>query len=131
MFQLIAKKLTNGKSDQIAYVTSESRPQLVHRTKGPRARRRQYTFVEAVTKLEHGLTQSDLSKAYKVAGSKFGENLKRTFIVLEDSFPDGGAPGPVSEVAAGLAGLERPGAAGSTTSSQRHGYFTQVHPVFL
>jgi len=119
--------LTSGKSDPVAYVTSDSRPQLVIRTKGPRSRRRQYSYVEAVTKLEHGLTQTDLSKAYKVAGTKFGENLKRTFVVLEDSFPDVAVSGSVSEVAAGLAGLEPPGVAGSTSSSQRHGYFTQVY----
>ena len=125
---MIAKKLTSGKTDQVMYVTSESRPQLVVRTKGPRARRRQYSYVEAVTKLDHGLSQSDLSKAYKVAGTKF-ENLKKTFIVLDDSFPDSNVAGPVSEVAAGLAGLEPPGAARSTSSSHRHGYFTQVHLV--
>jgi len=84
--------------------------------------------VEAVTKLEHGLTSSDLAKAYKVAGSKFGDNLKRTFIVLDDTLPDPVESGPVSEVAAGLASLEPPGVARSTASSQRHGYFTQVFP---
>ena len=74
----------------------------------------------------HGLNQSDLAKAYKVAGTKFSQNLKRTFILLEDDYP---VVGPVSEVAAGLAELEPPGVALSTTSSRGHGYFTQVFPV--
>jgi hypothetical protein len=133
----IAKRLTTGKSDPVAYVTSESRPQLVVRHKTPRTRRRQYGFVEAVTKLDHGLTSSDLHKAYQVAGNKFGSNLKRTFLVLDDGLPrcDPGAqqppPGPVSEVAAGFAHLEAVGDGQSTSSSTRKGYFTQVSPIYL
>ena len=128
---MIAKKLS-AKSDVVAYVTSDARPQLVVRTKPPRSRRCQYTYVESVTKLDHGLTQADLDKAYRIAGSRFGMNLKRTFIILDDAVTttagaSGATVGPVSEVAAGLAHLETAGDARSTSSSTRRGYFTQVH----
>jgi hypothetical protein len=135
---LIAKKLSGGKADVVTYVTSDSRPVLVVRTKAAKSRRRQYTYVEAVTKLDHGLVSSDLDKAYRLAGKKFGANLKRTFIILDDSLPpftsDGPKPGPVSEVASELAHLGHLGAsadARSTTSSTRRGYFTQVSPDYL
>jgi hypothetical protein len=121
---MIAKKIS-GKNESLAYVTSDSRPQLVVRTRGPRARRRQYSYVEAVTQLDHGLTATELEKAYKVAGSRFGSNLKKTFIVLDEALSVG--VGPVSEVAAELAGLGVPGTARSSASaSPRPGYFTQV-----
>jgi hypothetical protein len=137
ILQAIAKRLTAGKTDPVAYVTSESRPQLVVRYKVPKTRRRQYGFVEAVTKIDHGLTSSDLHKAYQVAGDKYGSNLKRTFLVLDDGLPrhnpgdQASPPGPVSEVAAGLAHLEAVGDGQSTSSSTRKGYFTQVSPIFL
>jgi hypothetical protein len=106
----------------------------VVRYRVPRSRRRQYSFVEAVTKLDHGLSASDLHKAYRIAGSKYGANLKKTFLVLDDTLyseNEGTPVGPVSEVAAGLAHLDATGEANSTTSSTRKGYFTQVSPVFL
>ena len=134
---MIARKLS-VKGDVVSYVTSDSRPQLVVRTKPPRSRRRQYSYVESVTKLEHGLTQSDLDKAYRLAGNRFGENLRRTFIILDDAVPTVSrtsvpvqmvTPGPVSEVAAGLAVMETAGEARSTSSSTKRGYFTQVFQV--
>ena len=128
---MIACKMS-AKGDVVAYVTSDSRPQLIVRTKPPRSRRRQYTYVESVTKLDHGLNQSDLDKAYRMAGTRFGENLRRTFIILDDAVPMVNVPvsvGPVSEVAAGIAHLETAGEARSTTSSSKRGYFTQVHSV--
>jgi hypothetical protein len=58
---------------------------LSYGTKGAKATRRTYMYVEAVRKFEKEVKEIDLTEAYKKARPAFTGRLERTFIVLRDN----------------------------------------------
>jgi len=72
-----------------AYVVGNAaRPLLSHGSKGTKADRRSYLFVEALRKFEQEAKEMDLTEAYKKARPAFIGRLERTFVVLKD-IPEG------------------------------------------
>jgi hypothetical protein len=69
-FQAISKNMSARFPTGTCFVRSDSRPKLVLK-ESPTSKRREYSFVEAVSSVDHQLTQSDLKKAYQIAGQKF------------------------------------------------------------
>ncbi len=61
------------------------RPLLSYGTKGSKATRRTYMYVEAVRKFEKEVKEVDLTDAYKKARPAFTGRLERTFLVLKDN----------------------------------------------
>ena len=60
------------------FVRNDPRPRLVFK-ESQSSRRFDYSFVEAVSKVDHQLTRVDLKKAYQIAGQKFTGNF---FIIV-------------------------------------------------
>jgi hypothetical protein len=52
------------------FVRNDPRPKLVYK-ESPTSKRHEYTFVEALSSLDHQLSSADLTKAYQIAGQKF------------------------------------------------------------
>jgi hypothetical protein len=52
------------------FVRNDPRPKLIFK-ESPTSRRHEYTFVEALSSLDHQLAAADLRKAYQIAGQKF------------------------------------------------------------
>jgi len=56
--------------DATCFVRNDPRPKLVYK-ETKTSKRFEYSFVEAVSSVDHQLSQADLKKAYQIAGQKF------------------------------------------------------------
>jgi len=52
------------------FVRNDPRPRFVFK-ESQSSKRYEYSFVDAVTKVDHQLSKADLKKAYQIAGQKF------------------------------------------------------------